>query len=137
MKNRIQHLSRLIRFLALITLINLTAITSVSAQSSMAQKFKDMTPKQRADYQTGMMKTKLKLDTQQIVKVKAVNVKYAKKFQPIIKNDDNRFSKISQFMSLQKQKDLELKSIFNEAQFKQYKDFENEMRKKMQDKMSN
>ena len=137
MKNRTQYLSRLITFLALIILISLTTIGSANGQSSMAQKFKDMTPQQRAGYQTGLMKTKLKLDTQQIVKVKAVNIKYAEKFQPIIKSDDNRFPKISQFMSLQKQKDLELKTIFTEVQFKQYKDFESEMRKKMQDKMSN
>jgi len=109
---------------------------SASAQNGIGQKLKDMTPQQRADYQSGMMKTKLKLDTQQMVKVRAVNIKYALKFQPIIKSDDSRFSKLRQAMKLQDQKDEELKGIFTEAQFKQYKDFESDMRKKMQDKMN-
>jgi hypothetical protein len=81
-----------------------------------------------------MMKSKLKLDTQQMVKVRAINIKYALKFQPIIKSDDSRFSKLKQAMALQGQKDDELKGVFTDAQFKQYKDFENDMRKKMQSK---
>src|ERR1700743_1877441 len=55
-------------------------------------KLKEMSPQQRADFQTGLMKSKLKLDTQQIAKVKALNLKYAIKLQPILTSDDSRFS---------------------------------------------
>jgi len=125
-----------LRLIMVSALIIFTAFTA-SAQNNSGQKFKDMTPQQRADYQSGMMKNKLKLDTQQMVKVKAINIKYALKFQPIIKSDDSRFSKVRQAMALQGKKDDELKGIFTDAQFKQYKDFENDMRKQMQDKMGN
>jgi anion-transporting ArsA/GET3 family ATPase len=124
-----------LRLMLASALIIFTVFTA-AAQNGMGQKLKDMTPQQRADYQSGLMKTKLKLDTQQMVKVRAVNIKYALKFQPIIKSDDNRFSRLKQAMALQSQKDDELKSIFTDAQFKQYKEFESEMRKKMQDKMN-
>jgi hypothetical protein len=77
------------------------------------------------------MKTMLGLDTQQIAKVKVVNLKYALKFQPIIKSDDSRLSKFKEAKALQEQKDDELQRIFTVSQFKQYKDFENEIRSKM------
>ena len=123
----------------LFTAINLMAVNNTFAQSqqTLGDKLKAMTPQQRADYQTGLMKTKLHLDTQEIVKVKAVNLKYAQKFEPIIKSDDGRFTKLKKFKALQDQKDAELKTIFNGNQFKVYQDYENEMREKMKEKVSN
>lgn len=108
-----------------------TAITHASAQNSQGQKIKDMTPGQRAAFQTNLMKTKLGLDTQQLIKVKAVNIRYAQQFQPIIASDDSRFTKFRKAKNLQEKKDNELKGIFTAAQFKQYKDFENNMRSKL------
>jgi anion-transporting ArsA/GET3 family ATPase len=113
------------------------AVNKVSAQQTLGEKLQAMTPQQRAEYQTGLMKTRLHLDTQQIVKVKAVNLKYALKFQPIIKSDDSKFSKFRQFKKLQEAKDAELKGIFNAGQFKLYQDYENEIREKMKEKAGN
>jgi hypothetical protein len=134
-------------FLVLFATINLMVANGCRAEEKQqeqqqqekmtGEKLKEMTPQQRADFQTGLMKSKLKLDTQQIVKIKALNLKYALKMQPIIKSDDSRFSKFRQAKSLLEQKDGELKLVFTDAQFKQYKDFESEMRKKMQSKMNN
>jgi hypothetical protein len=42
-----------------------------------------------------------------------------------------------QAKALLEQKDAELKLVFTDTQFKQYKDFESDMRKKMQEKMKN
>ena len=100
-------------------------------QKEFGEKLKSMTPQQRADFQTDMMLDKLKLGNQQLAKVKVVNLKYALKFQPILMSDKSRFSKFRAFKLLQEQKDIELKDIFTTSQFKQYKDFEDEMRKKM------
>jgi hypothetical protein len=104
----------------LFTAIGFMAVNNVSAQQTMGDKLKAMTPRQRADYQTGLMKTKLHLDTQQI-----------------IKSDDSRFTKFREFKKLQEAKDAELKGIFNAGQFKLYQDYENEMREKMKEKAKN
>ena len=116
------------------------AISRVQAQGDpkqkeFAEKFKAMTPQQRADFQTNTMLDKLKLGNQQLAKVKEVNLKYALKFQPILMSDKSRFSKFRAFKSLQEEKDVELKDIFTTSQFKQYKDYEDEMRKKMKAEM--
>lgn len=123
-------------WLALFITINFMAINKAQVQADpkqkeFAEKFKAMTPQQRADFQTNMMLDKLKLGNQQLAKVKVVNLKYALKFQPILMSDKSRFSKFRAFKSLQEEKDVELKDIFTTSQFKQYKDFEDEMRKKM------
>lgn len=107
---------------------------SAAAQTSMPD-FKNSTPEQRAQFQTQMMTSKLKLDATQATKVQAINLKYAGKMQTIIKNDDSRFSKMRAAKSLQKDKDQELKSVFSPAQFKQYQDFEEEMKAKLMEKI--
>jgi hypothetical protein len=128
--------NKLILLIILVAAINVVAVHKVSAQTT-AEKLKGMTPVQRADFQTAMMKTKLKLDTQQIVKVKAINLKYAYKFQPILTSDDSRISKAMQSKSIQEQKDLELKGVFTPAQFTGYKNFESELQKQMMAKTGN
>ena len=103
-------------------------------QQNNLKNFKNSTPQQRADYQTSLMKKKLKLDAGQITKVQAINLKYAEKFQPLIKSTDDRASKIKQFLTLQKQKDNELQAVFTKDQYEQYKAFEQEIRSKMRDR---
>jgi len=115
----------------LMAMTSFVAINYASAQGISGQKIKDMTPEQRAAFQTNMMKTKLVLDTQQIIKVKAVNLKYARQFQPTINSDESRFTRFKKGKELLEKKDNELKGIFTAAQFKQYKDFETEMRNKL------
>ena len=132
--------SRPIIWLMLFITINFMAISRVQAQGDpkqkeFAEKFKAMTPQQRADFQTNTMLDKLKLGNQQLAKVKEVNLKYALKFQPILMSDKSRFSKFRAFKSLQEEKDVELKDIFTTSQFKQYKDYEDEMRKMMKAEM--
>jgi hypothetical protein len=97
---------------------------------------KNASPEQRAQFQTDMMKSKLKLDPAQLLKVQDINLKYAQKFQPIIKSSDSRFSKMKQAMALQEQKDKELETIFTKNQFSEYKEFEQELKSKMRAKMS-
>jgi hypothetical protein len=111
------------------------AASSLHAQASM-DNLKNATPEQRAQMQTGLMKNKLKLDTNQVLKVQAINLKYAQKFEPIIKGSDGRMKKAREAMALQKQKDAELKPIFTPAQYKQYQDFEQEMKSKMKSRLN-
>ena len=122
-------------FTLILTVISALVATNLKAQSSMAG-MKNATPAQRAQMQTGMMKSKLKLDTNQVLKVQAINLKYAQKFEPIIKGSDGRMKKMKEAMSLQKQKDAELKQVFTTEQYKQYQDFEQEMKSKMMSRLS-
>ena len=108
-------------------------------QISIAQQATDLknkTPEQRAAFQTSMMKSKLNLDSDQAAKVRVINLKYAQKFEPIIKSDDSRFSRFRQAKALQKAKDTELKTVFTASQYKQYQDFEADMKEKVKDKMA-
>jgi len=98
------------------------------------QNFKDLKnapPEKRAAFQTYLMKAKLKLSPTQVTKVQAINLKYAKKFQPIIKSTDSRDSKIKEVVALQKQKDKELQGVFNKEQYTEYLAFEKELRSKL------
>lgn len=120
--------------MAAVAAFTLLLSKSTTAQTTMPD-FKNSTPEQRAQFQTGMMKSKLKLDAAQESKVQAINLTYARKMQTIIKSDDGRFSKMKQARSLQEAKDQELKNVFTPAQFKQYKDFEEEMKAKLKEKV--
>jgi hypothetical protein len=98
------------------------------------QSFKDLKnapPEKRAKFQTNLMKTKLNLDANQANKVQAINLKYAEKFQPIIKSTDSRPVKLKAAMALQKEKDKELQAVFSEEQYKEYIAFEQELRSKL------
>ncbi len=112
------------------------AITSgcARAQDGMG-KLKNSTPEQRAAYQTKLMTEKLNLNAGQAKKVEDINLKYAEKFQPIIKSSGSRMSKIKQAKALQEQKDTELQTVFTKDQFDQYQAFEQELKSKMMARM--
>ncbi|MDR6941675.1 hypothetical protein [Mucilaginibacter pocheonensis] len=107
-----------------------------AAIAQQATDLKNKTPEQRAAFQTSMMKSKLNLDSDQVSKVHVINLKYAQKFEPIFKSDDSRFSRFRQAKTLQKAKDAELKTVFTASQYKQYQDFEADMKEKLKEKMA-
>jgi hypothetical protein len=92
------------------------------------QDMKNAPPQKRADFQTKMMKEKLALSADQVKKVAVINLKYAEKFQPLIKSDTDRMVKIRMFLTLLGQKDKELQQVFTDKQFAQYKEFEAKIR---------
>ena len=92
---------------------------------------KDAPPEKRAEFQTNLMKTRLKLNAGQVTKVQAINLKYAEKFQPIIKSTDSRPVKLKAAMALQKDKDKELQAVFSKEQYEEYIAFEQEFRSKL------
>ena len=115
--------------LALNCLICLTQ--DAAAQSK--QGFKDVSPAQRAQTQTEMMKTRLKLDSAQLLQVQSINSKYAEKFDPVLKSNAGRFSKLRQLKSLQDQKNKEMKVVLRKDQFKQYQQLQAELKEKVKD----
>jgi hypothetical protein len=122
-------------FTLIIAVISTLVAANLKAQASMAD-MKNATPAQRAQMQTSLMKSKLKLDTNQVLKVQVINLKYAQKFEPIIKGSDGRMKKAREAIALQKQKDAELKQVFTTEQYKQYQDFEQEMKSKMMSRLN-
>ncbi|MDR3695111.1 hypothetical protein [Mucilaginibacter sp.] len=104
------------------------------AQESL-QKLKSETPEQRAAFQTKLMKEKLILSNAQLTKVASINLKYAEKFEPIIKSDDSRFSRMRQARVIMEQKDIELQAVFTKNQFNEYLAIENDIRKKIKSQM--
>ena len=87
------------------------------------------TPEQRANAQTTFMKSKLALDAAQLEKVSALNLDYAKRFDPILKGDAGRFSKLRQIRSLEAEKERELEKLISADQFATFNASKDEMRK--------
>ncbi|MBE9463691.1 hypothetical protein ACFP1I_32240 [Dyadobacter subterraneus] len=120
--------------------VTLTLLFMLYGQVVMAQNasaMQDRTPQERAKFQTEMMKNKLDLDSVQLNQVKAINLKYALKNEPVIKSSDSKFSKFRQIRSSQKEKQAELKKVLNTEQFKQYQAFQDEMKAQLKEKRKN
>ncbi|MBO9673368.1 MAG: hypothetical protein J7577_07985 [Sphingobacteriaceae bacterium] len=120
-------------FVALLAL-SISSLTLAFAQNK-AKDLMNKTPEERAKFQTEMMKNKLSLNVEQQTKIEAINLNYAKKFEPIIKSSDSKLTKYKQAKSLQKAKDEELKKVFTSSQYKQYEKFQEELKGKLKDKM--
>jgi len=99
-------------------------------------KLKAATPEQRAQLQTDLMKTKLSLTGEQYKQVAAINLIYARKIEPILRSDANRFSKYHQIKPLLDEKDEKLKAVFTPAQFSKYLDVKSEMMREARKAMS-
>ncbi|GAB3795153.1 hypothetical protein GCM10028819_10750 [Spirosoma humi] len=107
------------------------------AMAQNASVMQDKTPQERATFQTEMMKSKLGLDSMQVSEVQAINLKYALKNEPILKSGDSKLSKFKQLRSSQKEKESALKKVFTPEQYKQYQDFQDEMRAQLKEKRKN
>lgn len=119
--------------------LSLLLFSSMLINPAFAQDKTDMmknsTPEQRAKMLTSMMKTKLQLDTVQVVKVLAINLAAAQKMEPVIKGDGGRFAKFRQAKEIESTKDKELKKVLTDAQYKQYEAGKDEMKEKMKERL--
>jgi len=119
--------------------LSLLLFGSILINPALAQDKMDMiknsTPEQRAKMQTSMMKTKLQLDTVQVVKVQAINLAAAQKMDPVIKGDGGKFAKFRQMKEIESTKDKELKKVLTDAQYKQYEAAKDEMKEKMKERL--
>jgi len=88
----------------------------------------DTTPKERAEAQTLMMKEKLGLSDAKTEKVRAINLKYAEKMEPVIKGSDGPLMKGREARNFQAQKEGELKAVLSADEFKKYLASKQEMR---------
>jgi hypothetical protein len=123
-------------FIAVLSLLSCLTINNSNAQTGITN-FKNSTPAQRAQFQTSMMKSKLNLSAGQLSRVQTINLKYAQKFEPIIKSSDNKLARWKQAIAIQKQKDQELQTVFTKDQFSKYQAYEAELRSKMTARFKN
>lgn len=124
-------MKNLIKLLSLILMMAL--FQTASAQDST---MKGGTPEQRAQLQTAWMKDKLALNETQVGQVSAINLKYAKMNDPVLKGSDNKFSKFKKLKAAQKDKEKELKGILAPDQFTKYLAMQDEMKDKMKNRKS-
>lgn len=97
---------------------------------------KTQTPEERAQVITAWMKENLSLDEVQLAKVGAINLKYARMNEPVLKDGGSRFSKFKKLRSNQNEKDKELKSVFTPDQFDRYLSLEKELKDKIKNRKS-
>ncbi len=111
------------------TLVLATSLlVSLPAFAADIDALKETTPKERAAAQTVMMKEKLGLSDATVEKVRAINLKYAEKMEPILKGSDGPLMKGLEARNLQQQKEGELKSVLSADEFKKYLAAKEEMR---------
>jgi hypothetical protein len=103
-------------------------LISVRALAVDIDALKDTTPKERAEAQTLMMKENLGLSEAKTEKVRAINLKYADKMEPVIEGSDGPMMKGREARNFQAQKEGELKAVLSADEYKKYLASKKEMR---------
>ena len=125
-------MKNLVKSLSVIAMIVLSQAVSAQDTKEMMKK----TPEERAQFQTQWMQNQLGLNSDQVSRISAVNLKYAKINEPVLKGSDGKFSKLKQLKANQKSKERELKGVFTPEQFTRYLSVQDEMKDKMKNRKS-
>lgn len=96
---------------------------------------KQTSPQLRANLQTAFMKRKLHLTPQQEPKVAALNLRYAKRIDPILKGNAGEIRKAMAIRRIQNEKDAALGRMLTQKQYRIYLASKNELRRKLMDKL--
>lgn len=91
-------------------------------------------PAMRAKKLSEKLKTELSLTDSQYVKVYDINLNYGTKMQDLRKAEGERQSKMTEMKSLNKGKNEELKTVFTDAQWTKYKEWQKTRRHEMKDR---
>ncbi len=105
------------------------ANNSTTSQES-AEMIKNISPEQMAERQTTQMSERLDLEPNQIIAVKAINLKYAKKMQVISQQGRSR-SKMKAFKNMNKDKNAEMQNALSKEQYEGYEEIMEEMRSQL------
>ncbi|MBL7813580.1 MAG: hypothetical protein JNL70_01150 [Saprospiraceae bacterium] len=103
------------------------AVSSLSAQKTVEAALQDMqkgnygTPEQRAAELDKSMQKGLQLTKDQMTKVSAINLRYARRNEvEVVQQKMNDWSKYRKIMAIQSEKDAELRSVLTSEQFQKY-----------------
>ena len=103
---------------------------------SDAQKQRKITPEKMANMQTKMQKEALDLNDAEVEKMKSINLKYAKKMQPLIQEirSTKNKEKFKSLRSLNQEKNYEVAQVLSREQYEAYMNLQKKMRKKMRER---
>ena len=115
--------------------LTLCLLLSAAASAQGLAELKKTTPEQRAGLLTDMMKARLKLMESQVSPVHDINLKYAKKMQPVLEGSERPFREVWELKDLNHGKEAELKKVLTPEQFQQYLMAKDEMRQKLEQRI--
>jgi hypothetical protein len=121
-------------FTAAVTITLLLCAVTAFAQMD---ELRNTTPMQRAMLETAFMKKKLNLEQAQMKQVMDINLKYAQKMEPILKENGRKLKKMTQATAINEAKDNELQSVLSPEQYQAYMASKEEMRRHIVEKVKN
>jgi len=103
---------------------------------SEAQEQRKITPDRMAEMQTKMQMEALDLDKTQVEKMKSINLKYAKKMQPLVRDlrAAKNKEKFKSLRSLNQEKNYEVAQVLSRKQYEAYMKLQKKMRQKMRER---
>ena len=108
----------LLRAIALALAVALHA-GAAAAQAQM-DALRNSAPEDRAAAQTEFMKAKLALTPEQLPKIEALNLEYAKKLDPVLKSSDGPRVKTRTIRTVETEKEAALQKILTPEQFQTF-----------------
>jgi len=111
-------------------------LVASSAAAENLDALAHTTPEQRAAEQTRMMKSRLDLSADQVGQVQAVNLKYAKEMDPVLKGSGGVLERLKQARQIDHAKDTALQGVLSESQFQKYTAAKQEMRHELEQKLA-
>ena len=103
-----------------------------SAQLADLEKLGHTTAEQRAEFLTKDMKSRLSLTAEQLPKVEALNLEYAKKAQPLLEEQGDLFSRIRKMRAQNEEKEAALRKLLSDEQWKEYEAGRSDLKSKME-----
>ncbi|OIN56240.1 hypothetical protein [Arsenicibacter rosenii] len=112
----------------------ITGLCLVLAVPSFAQQRQVGTPDMRAKRQTERMNESLNLTETQLTSVSAINLKYAREMQPILQDGERNLKTARQARDIMQRKDKEMKAVLDAAQYQQYEQMKEALRKEVKER---
>lgn len=109
-------------------ILAVTFLVAHVVQADEASNFMNSTPEQRAGFQSQYMTEHLGLPTEAAAKVQAINLKYARQMDPIIKGAGGKLEKMQKGRSVLAARDAELQAVLTPDQYQKYDDLKDDMK---------
>ena len=109
-------------------ILAVTFLVAHVVQADEASNFMNSTPEQRAGFQSKYMTEHLGLPAEVAAKVQAINLKYARQMDPIIKGTGGKLEKMQKGRSVLAARDAELQAVLTADQYQKYDDIKDDMK---------
>jgi len=112
--------------------VSFAAALLIGSAAPAQERLANSTPEMRAKIQTELMTKKLGLKADQIPKVQEINLKYARKMQPVLKGNEGPLVKMRAAKAIDQDKEAELGKVLTQEQYQQYLASKQEMREQLE-----